>query len=153
MSLFTIPHSPPCQSASIRSSCSLTHSTFPAGANLPEYCIPAKGRKRLNRGSILPPYLPIPFLSSAKMPRVGNFSKTPLSVSCMYRIEPRFEPRTTRGRLQGSSKMSTSTHSTFILRSLNTEHRKLITDDHSPFSCLITLPQVKWKQPSTFMNS
>ena len=49
---------------------------------------------------------------------------------CRRRESPTTTPR---GRLQGLTEVSTSTHSSFILRSLNTEHRKLITAVRFPF--------------------
>ena len=69
-------------------------------ANLHKKCILAKGKKHLNRGSNQPLHPPSPFLASVQMSVfLSKISGFPFTPYCLNIIEPRFEPRTARGRL------------------------------------------------------
>ncbi len=117
---------------------SLLNLPTPTGTDLHKKCDLPKGKRQLNRGSNELVHPPFPFLSPVQTPgflsKISSFPFTPI---CLNIIEPHFEPPTARGRLLGSADLRpltidllllTFAHSSFFLRSLNTEHRKLITD-------------------------
>ncbi len=127
----------------------------------------------MNRASIHPPYLTVPFLASTKTPGVGMVTVTPPSTCCLNRIEPRFEPRTVYAppffllssflcdplcpfvvkefprllhiRIPFSILHSPSSNH----HPLNTEYRKLIADAHSLFTVLRSLFSFLFSQRST----
>ncbi len=80
------------------------HFMSPAGTDLRENYIMAKGKMHLNRASKKIPHPPSPFLSPVKtpgfLPEISGFPFTPY---CLNIIEPRFEPRTARASLRPST--------------------------------------------------
>jgi hypothetical protein len=86
-STFSVSHSP----------FTIHYSRFPIHHS-PFSMIHSPFNHHLNRGSNPPPYPPSSFLLFSKTPYIGRQFKSPPSTNCLNIIEPRFEPRTPRGK-------------------------------------------------------